>query len=67
MAEVERVEVRRVEGTSEKSGPYTVIGLILGVLIVAGVALAIIGLPEIKAWWSDSGTSNTPAVTTTAQ
>lgn len=54
MAEVERVEVRRVEGSPDRSGAYTIMGIILGVLIVAGVALAIIGIPQIEAWWADS-------------
>ena len=62
MAEdVERVTIRRESGSSDKSGAYTVIGLILGVLIVAGVAVAIIGVPEIQAWWADS----TPAASST--
>jgi hypothetical protein len=51
--QVEQVRVTREVGTPDRSGPYTVIGLILGVLIVAGVALAVIGVPEIQAWWAD--------------
>jgi hypothetical protein len=67
VAEVERVEIRRTEGSPDRSGPYTVIGIILGVLIVAGVALAVIGVPEIQAWWSDGpaepGTTRTTTTT----
>jgi hypothetical protein len=59
--EVERVRVTREVGTSDKSGAYTVIGIILGVLIVAGVAVAIIGVPEMQSWWNDS----TPAASST--
>jgi hypothetical protein len=65
--EVERVTVRREAGSPDRSGPYTVVGLILGILIVAGVALAVIGVPEIQAWWGDGpqepGTTRTTTTT----
>lgn len=54
MAEVERVKITREEGTPDRSGAYTIVGVILGVLIVAGVAIAVIGIPQIEAWWADS-------------
>ena len=70
MAEdVERVVVKRTEGSPDRSGPFTIIGIILGVLIVAAVALAIIGVPELKSWWGDSGSnsgSSTTVITTPA-
>ena len=65
MAEdVERVTIRREAGSPDRSGPYTVIGLILGVLIVAGVAVAIIGVPEIQSWWADPPTPAASSTTT---
>ncbi len=51
MAEVERVEVKREVGAPDRSGKYTIIGLLLGVLIVVGVAAAVIGIPQLQAWW----------------
>lgn len=71
MADVERVTIKREEGTSDRSGGYTIIGLILGVLIVAGVAVAVIGYPQIQNWWNtdshgrpDNGAHATSTVTT---
>jgi hypothetical protein len=63
--EIERVRVTREVGSRDRSGAYTVIGLILGVLIVAGVAVAVIGVPEIQAWWADGPASPGSTVTTT--
>jgi hypothetical protein len=57
--DVEHVRITREVGSPDRSGAYTVIGLILGVLIVAGVALAVIGVPEIQSWWSDGPTQTT--------
>jgi hypothetical protein len=62
--DVERVTIRREAGSPDRSGAYTVIGLILGVLIVAGVAVAIIGVPEIQAWWADSPATSSSTTTT---
>jgi hypothetical protein len=65
MAEdVERVTIRREAGSSDSSGAYTVIGIILGVLIVAGAAVAIIGVPEIQAWWADPAPAASSTSTT---
>lgn len=65
MADVERVTIKREEGTSGRSGGYTVIGLILGVLIVAGVAVAIIGYPQIQQWWNTDSHGRPDSVTST--
>ena len=69
--DVERVTVRREVGTPDRSGGYTIIGLILGVLLVVGVAVAVIGGPEIQRWWNtdahghaDNGPNSTSTITT---
>lgn len=58
MEDVERVTVRREVGSTDRSGSYTIIGLILGALLVIGVAVAVIGGPQIERWWNTDGNGN---------
>ena len=62
--DVERTTVTRTEGAPDRSGLYTILGIVLGVLIVAGVAAAIIGIPQIEAWWGNDSTTNSSQSTT---
>jgi len=50
--EVKRTTVTTVEGPGDSSGGYLIVGILVGVLLIAGVAAAIIGLPQIEAWWA---------------
>jgi hypothetical protein len=56
--DVERMKVTRVEGVPDRSGVYTIVGIILGVLLIAGVAFAIIGVPKVEEWWGSDQASN---------
>jgi len=67
MAEdVERVTVTRTEGPADRSGIYTIVGIIVGALLIAGVAVAIIGVPAMKAWWGGDSHSESTTLTTPA-
>ena len=62
--DVERMTVTHTNGAPDRSGLYTVLGIILGALIIGGVALAIIGVPKIEAWWGNDSTGSSSHSTT---